>query len=451
MHIVCVCLLSLTLWLMGCTAIPHRTVGGEPCQLAPPTQVDGEWIWETKDGPCSNRWSVQTPSHSVDYIEIDEQGMIHNREAMEAALRHAAQPPAAPSTYRYVVLFIHGWHHNAAADDQNVQAFHSALGAIKSWRPMADVRGVYIGWRGASLPLPVLRYLTFWDRKNTSDEVGRGGLLEFLLRMERAAKPGLNSANRLVLVGHSFGASVVFNSLAHVYMRRFVDGLYSTAAADRFMGYGDLTVLINPAIEAMRYMPLHSAIEYYASRTEEPKLSFELERKPRLIILSSEGDWATRYTFPIARVVSTALEAHNRVSSLRSPDDNGRFVEWNMDRDTVGNYVDFKTHWPLRIANPAAGTEGKIQKLESGIVKECRAMKADEVLKRLHKESAQEPDDSSEYGEFPDSNIRVLSKPSSIKNSPYVIADIGSEIVRDHSDIDSLNLICWVNQLVDAQ
>jgi hypothetical protein len=451
MRAMSISLLILSLLLTGCAAIPHRTIGGEPCQLGPPNQVKGEWIWETKDGPCSNRWSVQTPSYSIDYIEIDEQGVIHDRKAMEAALRHAAQPPSAPTTYRYVVVFIHGWHHNAAADDQNVQAFHTALHAIKSWRPTADVSGVYVGWRGSSLPIPLLRYLTFWDRKNTSDEVGRGGLLEFLLRLERAAKPGPNSDNRLVLVGHSFGASVAFNALAHVYMRRFIDGLHSTAAADRFMGYGDLAVLINPAIEAMRYMPLHSAIEYYAGRTEEPKLTFEFERKPRLVILSSEGDWATRYTFPIARFISTALEAHNRISTLKSPDEKGKFVEWNMDRDTVGNYVDFKTHWPLRIAEATPGRDDKAQRLESGDVKACRSMKADEVMARLRKESPDQPSDDSEYGEFPDSNIRVLSMPSKIKNSPYVVADIGTEIVRDHSDIDSLNLICWVNQLVDAQ
>lgn len=435
--------------LAGCTAIPHRTADGELCAIGPPERVRGDWVWETAEGPCRNHWSVKAESHDVHYVEIDEQGMPHSRKAMEAALAHAESPPSRDDSYAYVVVFIHGWHHNAAADDGNVQAFHSALAAIKRWRPDADVRGVYVGWRGSSLPLPLLRYLTFWERKNTSDEVGRGALLEFLLRLERAAKPE-GSKNRLVLIGHSFGASVVFNSLAHVYMNRFVEGLYSSKTTDRFRGYGDLTVLINPAIEAMRYMPLHGAIEYYSKRSEPPKLSFEFERKPRLVILSSEGDLATRVTFPIARVVSTALEARNRISPVASPDPAGGYVEWNMDRDTLGNYADFKTHWPLHVARASKDDGGRVKKLESGQANGCRQIAAAEAMARLNESSASEPGPDTAYGEFPDSNIRVLAKKSRIPNSPYIVADVGREIIDGHSDIDSLNLICWINQLVDA-
>jgi hypothetical protein len=52
---------------------------------------------------------------------------------------------------------------------------------------------------------------------------------------------------------------------------------------------------------------------------------------------------------------------------------------------------------------------------------------------------------------FPDSNIRVVRKPSRIGNSPYVVAGVGTELIAGHSEIGSPNLICWINQLVDAQ
>ena len=287
-------IVGLPLLLGGCTSPFHR-IAGAPCTVAAPVGASADW--EPANGPCRDSWAVRATSHGVNYVEIDEQGILHDRAAAEDALAFAAAPPSDGARIAYVVVFIHGWHHDAAAGDTNVQAFHRALASVKRWRPQADVRGIYIGWRGSSLPLPLLRYLTFWERKNTSDEIGRGSLLEFLLGLERSVKPVPTSSNRLVLIGHSSGASVAFNALAHVHMQRFVDGLYATAPGERFRGYGDLTVLINPAIEAMRYMPLQSAVEYYAAREQTPKLDFTHEKKPRLIILSSDGDLATHCTF----------------------------------------------------------------------------------------------------------------------------------------------------------
>lgn len=420
--------------------------------------------------------------------------MLHDRAAAEDALAFAAAPPSHGATMAYVVVFIHGWHHDAAPGDSNVQAFHRALAAVRHWRPKADVRGIYIGWRGSSLPLPLLRYLTFWERKNTSDEIGRGSLLEFLLRLERQVKPPPASDNRLVLIGHSFGASVAFNALAHVHMQRFIEGLHADTPGERFRGYGDLTVLINPAIEAMRYMPLQSAIEYYAARKQAPILDFSRERKPRLVILSSNGDLATRCTFPVARFFSTALEAHNRISAHRSPDEKGRFEEWNMDRDTVGNFKDFRTHWPLRLVTgePAATGESKaparfwecVREIGAAMVRpaepapamleQCRTPTEVQLQDYLSQESndpdelampparADDPDAPKISGSFfPDSRIRFVRRPSRfpdspdiaarLRNSPYIVASVGTEIIASHSGVGNPNLICWINQLVDGQ
>jgi hypothetical protein len=474
----------LLLLLGGCTSPFHR-VAGTPCALTAPADTSADW--EPADGPCRSSWAVRAPSHGINYVEIDEQGVLHDRAAAEDALAFAAAPPSDGARMAYVVVFVHGWHHDAAAGDTNVQAFHRALASVRRWRPQADVRGIYIGWRGASMPVPLLRYLTFWERKNTSDEIGRGSLLEFLLRLERSVKPEPASSNRLVLIGHSFGASVAFNSLSHIYMQRFVDGLYATTPGERFRGYGDLTVLINPAIEAMRYMPLQSAVEYYASREQPPRLDFTHEKKPRLIILSSDGDLATHCTFPVARFFSTALEAHNRISANKSPDENGRYVEWNMDRDTVGNFIDFRTHWPLRIVTGEAAAAGEsraptqfwdcVREIAAGIVpsapeakpailEQCRTPSAAQLQELLRQESS-DPDEPAlaeaqsmlpaglniRGSYFPDSNIRVVRKRSTtrIPNSPYIVAGVGREVIASHSGIGSPNLICWINQLVDGE
>ena len=145
-------MVALPLLLGGCTSPFHR-IAGTPCTVAAPADISADW--EPADGECRDSWAVRAPSHGVNYVEIDEQGVLHDRAAAEDALAFAAAPPSDGARMAYVVVFIHGWHHDAAPGDANVQAFHRALASVKRWRPQADVRGIYIGWRGSSLPLPL--------------------------------------------------------------------------------------------------------------------------------------------------------------------------------------------------------------------------------------------------------------------------------------------------------
>lgn len=470
--------------LAGCAAPPpyRWSIGPDkqPCQLEAPTQdAQGRPVWESDRSACAHAWAVRSKNHGINYIEIDEQGMLSNRQAMEDALAYAGAPGTSGKP-AYVLVFVHGWHHNGSADDENVQAFHSALEALRAWHDGKnghddnEVRGIYISWRGESLSAPGLRYLTFWDRKNTSDEVGRGGLLEFLLRLERAVKPPSPktgapspSPNKLVLIGHSFGASVTFNALAHLYMERFVDGVYSDNPGPRFRGYGDLVMLINPAIEAMRYAPFQNAINDYATRATPPHANFEFDLLPKLVILSSEGDWATRKTFRVARFFSTAFEKHVAIDDGVQPDEGRQDSEWVMDQVTVGNYDGFHTHWPLHIVAGPAQTSNQIAAPDSGKVKalaatgpggtrgpgDCRRLRKADIQRRLAVDSAIDPAQAgpnATFEEFPDSNIRIVRKQTPVKGSPYVLADVGTEIIANHSQIDNLNLICWADQLVSG-
>lgn len=453
-----VLVLLLATWLGGCAYTPHRT-SAEPCTVsAPQPERRGGFDWEARpDGTrqCADSYQVAVEKpvpFSMNFVEINEQGMLVDRAQAEAALAHAARPEPGGA---YVVVFVHGWHHNASSGDSNVNGFYDAMALVSRWNPNRQIKGIYIGWRGDSVPLPLLRYLTFWERKSTSDEVGRGSLLEFLLRLERGvkgaveptARPGArNDQNRLVVVGHSFGASVTFNALAHVTMERFLDGVYASGAAPRFRGYGDLVVLVNPAIEAMRFMPLQSALHHYARPQPgggPPLLDFSNERRPAVVILSSEGDWATRLAFPTARFFTTALEAHDNLSEDGKLVDQGPYSEWVMDRDTVGNFSGFQTHDTLVLATGSDAPAGAPQRM---IDRRCRTLTAADMWSRLysHDEAA---------AVFPDSSIAVRRKPKSLApdRSPYIVAPISVDIVRDHTDIGSPNLMCWINQLLDTQ
>jgi hypothetical protein len=450
-------------WLVaGCgTTQPHRlaSASDRPCELPLNSGMpEAAPVWEVPDARCSQSWAVRfngKGAHGINYVEIDEQGIIRDREAAEQALQFATETRAGRPAY--VIVYIHGWFHDAAADDGNVQAFHSALASVRQWhdgqdgRAERDVRGIFIGWRGASLKVPWLKYLTFWDRKSTSEEVGRGALLEFLLRLEQGVKsPQSDPRNRLILVGHSFGASVAFNSLAHVFLQRFLEGVVSQSAGPRFRGYGDLVVLINPAIEAMRYMPFQSAVQYYTRRERPPKADFSNERVPRLVVLSSEGDWATRRAFPLARWFSTVFEAHHTISALRSPDGkDGTYNERGMDVQTVGNYGGFHTHTRLEFGPEQQASPTPVQERGALPAREaCRNLPEREIRDLLYAEPTVP---AAAQRTFPDSNFRLAWTGAMPRYLPYLLLDVDEDIISGHSDIGHPKLVCWINQLADGE
>jgi pimeloyl-ACP methyl ester carboxylesterase len=448
-------ILALAPLMHGCTSTqPYRTLG-KTCEVDnPPQDAQGNYAWEARSNEgrsCADAWQVTVDKpqrFTMNFVEIDEQGILASRAQAEAAITNASLAEPGGS---YVVVFVHGWHHNAGTDDTNVQHFYDALASVSRWNPSRKVKGIYIGWRGDSLAVHGLRYATFWDRKNTSDEVGRGGLLEFLLRLERGVKGNAKADNRLVVVGHSFGASVTFNALAHTYLERFLDGVYSNADGPRFRGYGDLVVLVNPAIEAMRYMPFQSALEYYSRPDAQPRVDFSHETMPRLVVLSSENDTPTRHFFPAARFLSTLFEAHVTVSATNSPDKAGDYSEWNMDRDTVGNYKHFQTHFPVHLIAAANVPRDEAKESRAAVLfEDCKARPAGEVRRLLNLRPTDAGDDDAQ-GAFPHSGMRVRRMPKTTAGSPYIVAGVGSEIVNGHTDIGRPNLVCWINQLLDTK
>ena len=92
-----------------------------------------------------------------------------------------------------MVTFVHGWKHNAAGDDANVQMFHHVLRELgtmedmlskKQHHPPMRVVGLYIGWHGLSADIEPFKELSFWDRKNTAEVVGHGAAIQLLSELE---------------------------------------------------------------------------------------------------------------------------------------------------------------------------------------------------------------------------------------------------------------------------
>lgn len=194
---------------------------------------------------------VQSPGKDKEYylsfVEYDDQGQLRDRNQMQAVLDQYYQIAARHDVM--LITFIHGWHHNASPDDDNILQFRGLLEEVSRYegraanqqkRSKRKILGLYVGWRGESIEIPYLKGVTFWDRKNTAHDVGQQGVTELLLKLEeivnvkigigQESPPPQNS--RLVVIGHSFGGAVLYTSLQKVLAERFINSQRGKTQSD---------------------------------------------------------------------------------------------------------------------------------------------------------------------------------------------------------------------------
>src|SRR5205807_1250102 len=107
---------------------------------------------------------------------------------------------------------------------------------------------------------------------------------------------------RLVLIGHSFGADVLFGSIAgHLNAQ-----LGASEADGRGLNakpMANLTVLVNPALEA----------SLYRSFADRVNATFAPPHLPLIVTVQATNDQVTRLVFPIERsIISLADSTKSR-------------------------------------------------------------------------------------------------------------------------------------------
>lgn len=294
------------------------------------------------------------------------------------------------------MVFIHGWHHNADEEDKNFKNFHDSLeqlqtrlgkpsyiDARKRLKLKDDIQviGLYVGWRGRSLPW-ILDYATFWTRKSAAERVGDGDLREFLSKLQklyikRNEKQAATDATfmGLVTVGHSFGGQVLFKAVSGSLERDLMDALArgtpepatgKIKISEIVSGFGDITVLLNPALEAFQYV-----------RTDRltKSIAFTERQTPVFLTVSAEDDSARKHLFRIGRNL-------NMLFRPTFPDNTGKEL-WTT---ALGEYGPQQTHTLEKTSLPTA--------IDDSLYDECRIKKVDFSARLVPGEAEPQPQKS---------------------------------------------------------
>lgn len=217
-----------------------------------------------------------TAQQDLHVIEFNDLGFMHNSEQFTALKqRLAAQQGTAE-----LLIFIHGWHHSAAPDDENFVAFQQFYQQMANKDPQRNLLGLYIGWRGdkydplwldgstdATSQVEALDFLTIFERKQVARRIGKTGFSQLLDELDLLV--GQGQLQRYIVLGHSLGGAIALH------------GSKARLSASIAAGQDNpnLFVLLNPAVRASEYKPM------------DQLLSVD-RQKPAMVVLQSKTDFA---------------------------------------------------------------------------------------------------------------------------------------------------------------
>jgi len=230
-------------------------------------------------------------------VELNDEGQLHpggQETQLDPILKLLRDRPT------FLVLYIHGWHNDASGQTLDLSRFRSALAT--NWEGSADpamvqVVGVFVGWRGTSSRLPVLRHLTYGDRYRAATKIAASPAAREVLDQINQATRTHGYATRVLLTGHSMGGAI----LEGVYASQLESILAQDEVADGNWCYrnharlADSVLLVNSASDWRESEPRVAtfARAYAAMFPEGTAYTLTNLERPVVTYLTSVTDSAT--------------------------------------------------------------------------------------------------------------------------------------------------------------
>lgn len=406
---------AVSVLFAGCTPIvAYRTELAPPdsyCFASEPKTCAPEVLYEIGTEVDSD--TAATDKVYLGIVEFDDQGYLLEPDLKDQLISRVQK--MAEKRPLLMVVYAHGWKHNAYAEDKDIEKFQEALLRIaaddhtvcaKVGCARRQVVGIYLGWRGLSATVEPFTSLSFWMRKSRAHRVGLDGATEVLAELAKIKSvgshsdmPDLSGESRLVLTGHSFGGALLYTATEQLLMR-------DTAFPNRGSiprNVADLIVLVNPAFEAARFHGL---------QRRASSMTFSKTQRPILAVFTSKTDGATKYAFPFGRRMSTLF---GKKASPASPNQHRQNVT------ALGHYEPFWTH---ELVAPPSSSNASLTTAPPTL--------SSALCGWQNYQSGRS--DTWDLGEVQFSRLEKMRVEGQRQN-PYMVVTVDGKVIAGHSDI----------------
>lgn len=388
-----------------------------------------------KDSLKSASYSSKEGSHqynySLSFVELNDEGLFVEPAQVNRLLTDLQDKVRQTDTT--ILLYVHGWNHNASTSDTNVACFEELLKAtaiMQSTYVASDrkspraVYGIYVGWPGVVYENERLnKALTFFGRQSAADRVGeRGALLELFSKIANLRDQPRPQKTKFVIISHSLGARLTYKALRPVMQHSTYD-----AGSGKSPFVADVAVMVNPALSADEHTALAALIKAQGGRGN-------YKAQPRFIIATSEKDEVLGGIFPWSQRLSSFVRGDYVLADKRRTHPIGLFDEYvthflklegDYDNSPGGHGCPTLSHDELEIVRGMKRVQSEAELYDYKVIKHYNV-------------SAQE-------------NYRtVLTESENSAPGPIMIVKVSGDIIPNHNDIFTSPFVDFISRVVNA-
>jgi hypothetical protein len=453
-----VCFLAAT--IASCTPNQaYRDRDSRPWTTAPQTNfVRGEQLNQYEP------FSSKTADHHFDfsYIEFDEKGDYWDRRQLGWTAQEIKK--VAQSHDVVLLVYVHGWQNDASnLRGHDVPKFHCLLEHLAEADHFQHrFFGVYIGWRGKSVPggdgwFPdnsaldiaskaiffVPHELSFYGRKDTATRAAGLPITEAIFQSvatTRKATQASGHQSTTILIGHSFGALLLEKALAQALAAKMIS---EQGSGGSFTPPADFVVLLNSAAESVYAKEMMDMLRRRSPSSASGPSEISA-RHPLIVSVTSKADWATKMIFPIGTQLSNVFGVFRKYEWDTLYGESSHNVS---QREYFTNTPGHNRHLISFEALPVSGAPADPVYEEKD---QCENVMLDAFVRNLE-----------DPGTGPNGRVRFTTGASSGKEvqweltptipedlmTPYWIVEVPHEIMRNHSDIFNENAIALMARL----
>ena len=366
--------------------------------------------------------------YSLAFIEFDDQGEPWAPSQLERTIQ-LIEDANRDGKRSVVVLFVHGWQNDASKredrkKENNVEGFkrllQTSIDVIRregAWDDNTSLIGVYLAWRGRSSTVKPLKPLTFYSRRGAGQRVAGLATTEAILRVMSAAKKNPESSG--IVIGHSFGGMIVERALMQALLN------YTVTEQESIKPLADLVILVNPASQSMNAKSMLSIFERNRLKFFRVDEQGNRRESPLIVSATSTGDSATGSLYPMALGIKGWTKSFRK---YQPSDCSIGASQKQFYKKTAGHNTVLHSH--VVTAQPLDEEIDPTQPYEV--------------------DTSIDPETGAKRYSFVGGDHRfTIERPPWAQNTtPYWIMSVPPELIRDHSDIFTVNTIQLIRALL---